>query len=292
LIPEISPPAPPSPGLWQGWLAQFATDYGPQLAWIAFVLVLGVFVGWLGARLLRRLAERWATPLGAGRASMIGRFVGTAVFGLAFVFTLHGVGLPLSGMLGWVAGAAGIAGVAIGFASQTSASNIISGLFLLGERPFEEGDFVRIGEVTGQVLSVELLSVKLRTFDNLFVRVPNETAMRSTITNISRFKIRRIDLPLRFSADAPLEQIRAIVEQCASTQPYVLVHPAPTLLFNGIVEGGVEIQVSVWASSDGFADSRAKWAIALLAALRESGLPMVGASRTVNLVSPGAPWRP
>lgn len=279
--PPVPAPVPPVADPWVSWALVEA--WAPQIGWVALVLVVGLLVGLVGGRWMRRLSERWAAPLGPGRASLIGRVVGAAVLGLVVVWSLHAAGLPLSGMLGWIAGAAGIAGVAIGFASQTSASNIISGLFLLGERPFEEGDFVRIGDVAGQVLSVELLSVKLRTFDNLFVRVPNETAMRSVITNISRFKIRRIDLALRFAPDAPLADIEGVLKATAAAQPYILVHPAPNLVFNAVVDGAVELQLNAWAASDDFVNSRAKWAIALLAALRDAGLPPVGPSRTVRM---------
>lgn len=292
--PAAAPAAPPAeapaadavsladPSTWPGW--DLVQAWLPDLLWVLIVVLIGVALGFLGGRVLRRFTERWAAPLGPGRATLIGRIVGPTVFGLILAGSLHLAGLPLAGMWTWVAGAAGIAGVAIGFASQTSASNIISGMFLLGERPFEEGDFVRIGEVSGQVLSVELLSVKLRTFDNLFVRVPNETAMRSVIINLSRFEIRRIDLPLRFSADAPLSRVDEVMRACAATQPYILVHPEPLLVFNGIVDGAVEIQVSAWTRGEGFVESRAKWAIALIDALRDAGLPLVGASRSIRMI--------
>jgi small-conductance mechanosensitive channel len=289
MTPEDAPAAAPPPLLpgqemFETWL--------PQLLWVGGVVVFGVALGWLLGFVFRRWSERWAKPLGPGRATLIGRIVGVTVFVLASVLTLHLSGLPLSGLMTWVAGAAGIAGVAIGFASQTSASNIISGMFLLAERPFEEGDFVRIDQVSGQVLAVDLLSVKLRTFDNLFVRVPNETAMRSVITNISRFEIRRIDLLLRFAADAPLERVKATLEACAAEHSYILAHPAPQVLFNGIVDGAVELQLNAWTRGDGFVDARAKWAVALIAALREAGLPLVGASRSIRVLGDGDALKP
>ncbi len=287
--PAAEAPASPAeafhltdPSTWPGW--DLVQAWLPDLLWVLVVVLVGIALGFLGGRLLRRFTERWAAPLGPGRATLIGRIVGPSVFGLILAGSLHLAGLPLAGMWTWVAGAAGIAGVAIGFASQTSASNIISGMFLLGERPFEEGDVVRIGDVSGQVLSVELLSVKLRTFDNLFVRVPNETAMRSVIVNLSRFQIRRIDLPLRFSADAPLARVDEVMRACAASQPFILVHPEPQIVFNGIVDGAVEIQLCAWTRGEGFVESRARWAIAVIDALRDAGLPLVGASRSIRMI--------
>ena len=100
------------------------------------------------------------------------------------------LGVKLTALLG----AAGIVGIAVGFASQTSVSNIISGLFLISEKPFAIGDVLKVGGTTGIIQSIDLLSIKIRTFDNLFVRIPNEKILSSEVTNITRFPIRRMDI--------------------------------------------------------------------------------------------------
>jgi small-conductance mechanosensitive channel len=80
--------------------------------------------------------------------------------------------------LGAILGAAGVAGIAIGFAAQTSLSNIISGFFLIGERPFELGDVIEIDGISGTVDTIDLLSLTLRTFDNRSVRIPTKPSLR------------------------------------------------------------------------------------------------------------------
>ncbi|WP_219340194.1 mechanosensitive ion channel domain-containing protein [Spartinivicinus marinus] len=92
--------------------------------------------------------------------------------------------------LGVILSTAGILSVTIGFASQTSASNIISGLFFLGEKSFGVGDVIKVSSTTGEVLANDLLSIKSRTFDNLFVRIPNETIIKLGVTTLTRFPIR------------------------------------------------------------------------------------------------------
>src|SRR6056297_929574 len=91
-------------------------------------------------------------------------WVGTIII----LFTiLDQLGIKLTALIS----ALGIAGVAIGFASQTSVSNIISGIFLITERTFEIGDLVKVGDKLGKVTSIDLLSIKLKTFDNQMVRI-------------------------------------------------------------------------------------------------------------------------
>ena len=139
------------------------------------------------------------------------------------ITSLNELGFDLSVLLG----AAGIFSVAIGFASQTSASNLISGLFLLGERPFGVGDIIRVGSTTGEVLSIDLLSAKLRTFDNLYVRIPNETMLKSEVTTLTRFPIRRVDLQIGVAYKENIEKVRDVLFAVADKNPLSLEDPQP-----------------------------------------------------------------
>jgi small-conductance mechanosensitive channel len=96
--------------------------------------------------------------------------------------------------LGILLGTAGILTVALAFASQTSMSNVISGLFLIADNPFQVGDILQVGTTVGVVLEIGLLSVNLRKFDNTFVRPPNELLIKQEFWNLTKYPIRRLDL--------------------------------------------------------------------------------------------------
>jgi small-conductance mechanosensitive channel len=149
-----------------------------------------LIIGYLLARVARngnsRLKFANLTPHGM---TLIKRAVFYGIMVLTGVSVMKELGFDLSVVLG----AAGILSVAIGFASQTSASNLISGLFLMMERPFLIGDVIRVGDTTGEVISIDLLSVKVRTFDNLFVRLPNESMIKTQVTTLTKFPIRRAE---------------------------------------------------------------------------------------------------
>ncbi|MFP4355703.1 MAG: mechanosensitive ion channel family protein [Phycisphaerae bacterium] len=155
---------------------------------------------------------------------------------------LYQMGFQLTALLG----AAGIAGIAIGFASQTSISNIISGLFMISEKPFSVGDVIQVGNTTGIVLSIDLLAVKLRTFDNKFVRIPNETLIKSEVTNITRYPIRRLDIKLSVAYKEDVEKVRQILKEIASGNPHSLDEPEPLILFTNFGESGLEFLFGVW----------------------------------------------
>jgi small-conductance mechanosensitive channel len=167
---------------------------------------------------------------------------------LFFISALRHLGFDLSVLLG----AAGILSVAIGFASQTSASNLISGLFLVAERPFSVGDVIKAGDILGEVLSIDLLSVKLRTFDNLYVRIPNETLIKSEVTTLTRFPIRRIDIKVGVAYKEDLKKVRQVLEEVAFKNPLCLEEPKPLYIFLGFGDSSLDLQFSVWGKSENF----------------------------------------
>ncbi|MCB1618545.1 MAG: mechanosensitive ion channel, partial [Pseudomonadales bacterium] len=112
-------------------------------------LVSGAVIRVLGKRL-----DRQQLPI-------LRRILYYGILLLFLMSALRELGFDLSVLVG----AAGILTVAVGFASQTSASNLISGLFLIAERPFHPGEIIDVGGITGEVLAIDLLSIKLRTFD-------------------------------------------------------------------------------------------------------------------------------
>lgn len=169
---------------------------------------------------------------------------------LFLISALKELGFDLSVLLG----AAGIFTVAIGFASQTSASNLISGLFLVAERPFSVGDVIRVGTTTGEVLSIDLLSVKLRTFDNLFVRLPNESLIKTEVTTLTRFPIRRADVLVGVAYKEDLKIVRRILNEVAEKNPLCLEEPKPVYIFQGFGDSSLNIQFSVWAKRENFLD--------------------------------------
>ena len=165
-----------------------------------------------------------------------------------FISALRELGFDLSVMLG----AAGILSVAIGFASQTSASNLISGIFLMLERPFSIGDVIRVEATTGEVISIDLLSVKLRTFENLFVRIPNESMIKTQVTTLTKFPIRRADLQVGISYKEDIERVKEILLELANKNPLCLDEPAPLFIVLGFGTSSVDIQFSVWSKRENF----------------------------------------
>jgi small-conductance mechanosensitive channel len=169
-------------------------------------------------------------------------------FALIAAFVLLGLGVNLAPILG----AAGILGLAVGIASQASLSNVISGLFLVSEKPFEVGDVVTIGDTTGVVDSIDLLSAKIRTFNNLYVRVPNEKIASSQLTNVTRYPIRRMDFTITVAYSSDLVKVKEILTDIAKDNVLCLEEPQPIVLYLDFTKRGCSILFGVWFQKPDF----------------------------------------
>ena len=200
------------------WLSSLSPDILSKGLRIAVTLVLGLLL----IRILAVVTQRYIMRKSTAQRQMIARkVISYTGFVLVVLAVLGELGVKLTALLG----AAGIVGIAVGFASQTSVSNIISGLFLISEKPFTVGDVIRIGTTTGIIQSVDLLSIKIRTFDNLFVRIPNEKILSSEVTNITRFPIRRMDILFQVAYGQDLDRVHEALSEIARANPWSLDEP-------------------------------------------------------------------
>lgn len=221
-------------------------EFGVRLLQAGIYLLIGFLVAWGASRLLGRVLRVRLEPV---RTRLLRRI---AFYGILLLFVaavLSDFGLKVGTVL---LGTGGLLAVALGFASQTSFSNLISGLFLIAERPFDVGDSITVGGTTGEVLSIDLLSVKLRTFDNLYVRIPNETLLKSEVRTLTRFPIRRVDVSVGVSYLEDLEQVRAVLEEVARRNPLCLEEPSPQIFLNGFGASSIDLQFSVWATRENY----------------------------------------
>ena len=173
------------------------------------------------------------------------------IFMLFIMASLREVGFKLGVFLG----AAGILTVALGFASQTSATNLISGLFLIGEGSFEVGDTIQITLIRGQtiegkVISIDLLSVKLLTLDNVYIRLPNEQLIRTPVMNLSKYPIRRIAITLAINFHEDILKVRQVLLDVAVHYPLVLDEPKATVTVTAFRESSIELLFAIWCRQE------------------------------------------
>ena len=162
---------------------------------------------------------------------------------IVFITVLPLIGLDPSGLL--LAG--GITGIVLGFASQNIVGNLISGVFLMIEKPIKIGDQVEINKISGYVTDIRIISTLIRTFDGLLVRIPNQQVFTTNITNTVSYPVRRFDftMKIRYSddADAAIWFIQNLIDK----EPFALHNPPPSVYVNELGENSVNLVVRIWA---------------------------------------------
>jgi len=199
------------------------------------------------------LAQRVSTMAGNAvnkrfsrhHAMLIRRLIFYTLF-LMFAFTaLQQLGFKINVLLG----AAGVFTVALSFASQTAASNFVSGVFLLFERPFKIGDTIEVKNFQGTVDAIDLLSTKIRTADNTLVRIPNEVIMKSEVVNTSFFKTIRISIAITVVYKSEVERVKAVLLALAKDCDDILTEPAAQVIVNNITDYALELKLMVWTKT-------------------------------------------
>jgi len=206
---------------------------------VAIVALLAVGVAKVLAIYLRRtLKER----MSRGHLEILVKVVYYGTVVVAAMIALALLGFNLSGLM--VAG--GIAGIVIGFASQRIVGNLISGVFLIIERPITIGNQVNIDGVMGFVEDINIFSTIIRTYDGLYVRLPNETVFTTHITNYVANVARRFEyvVGIRYSDDA--EKAMRIIGKLVEEHPFALINPPPEIFVDNLGESSVDIVVRVW----------------------------------------------
>ena len=211
----------------------------------ALLLFLAIPILMAASRAVRGWVEKKYSPQQGMVAGKVILYPGLV---LIFISVLQELGFSLAPLLG----AAGIVGIAVGFASQTSVSNVISGFFLIAEKSFEVDDVIQVGSTTGRILSIDTLSVKLRTFDNRYIRIPNETLVKSEVVNITRFPIRRLDLNVGVAYKEDIPRVRTLLLEVARDNPRSLMEPEPVVFFDAYGDSSLDLRLTVWATRENF----------------------------------------
>ncbi|MBP1910632.1 mechanosensitive ion channel family protein [Methanolobus bombayensis] len=204
----------------------------------------------------------------------------------AIVLSIVGVIFPLlqidtSGLL--VAG--GVVGIVIGFASQSIVGNFISGVFLMIERPIKIGDQVNIDSKLGYVEDIKIISTIIRTYDGLYIRLPNETVFTTSITNYVANLTRRFEyvVGIRYSDDA--DEAIGIIKEIIDREPFALVNPGPSVFVDTLGDNAVNIIVRIWAPATQWYDLKMKLLWVIKKTLEEKGIEIAFPQRTVWFAS-------
>ena len=248
------------------WLKGFLT-------WENLFKVIGaliiIFIFWIIYRILvRGIKKVPEKKLPKARSLILIKFLHYIFYAIVVMYILSLFGVKLSAI--W--GAAGIAGVAIGFAAQTSVSNLISGLFVITEGAIKIGDTIIVDGITGVVDSINLISVTVHTLDNEMVRIPNSTIINTNLMNKSFHKKRRLTVTCPIAYGNDLQLALDTYLKAANDCETVLKDPAPAAWIDKFGDSGIDVTVAVWFDPKDFLKTKSDLHIAITKEKELAGL--------------------
>lgn len=211
-------------------------------------IIMGV--GIILARTVRLLFSKYYAPkLPQDTAKNFGKLIYFGIIILSFLVFTSTTGVDFSGLL--VAG--GIFGIVIGFATQSVVSNLISGIFLMIEKPVKQGDKIEIpgSDITGTLLDISTFSVRVRRFDGTIIRIPNESFFTANIRSLSSTPVRRSEAVVGIAYKEDVDGAISVIEkQIRKYMAFVLILPKPEFRVKELADSSVNIEILVWHPRD------------------------------------------
>jgi small-conductance mechanosensitive channel len=213
---------------------------------ILLLIALLIAVFWLASRTKHFLFNRVLSRSGLDRALQhaIAQIVGYAVLIIGIIVVLENTGIHI----GTLTVFAGAVGVGVGFGLKNIASNFISGLLILAERPIAIGDRIEVAGITGQVRQIRARSTLIMTNDNIAMIVPNEKFIDSPVTNWTYTDRRvRFRLPVGVAYGSDVNKVREALIEAARQHTATLSDPAPDAFLEKFGDSTIDFQLVVWS---------------------------------------------
>src|SRR3989454_9834242 len=257
-----------------------------SLLQIFLLVALLVAVFWISSRTKRFLFNRFLVNSGLDRALQyaIAQIISNVVLVVGVLIVLENTGIHL----GALAVFAGAVGVGVGFGLQNIASNFISGLVILAERPITIGDRVEVAGITGQVQQIRARSTVIRTNDNISTIVPNTKFIDSPVTNWTYGDPRvRFRIPVGVAYGSDVEKVRKLLIAAGTEDPHTLEDPAPSVFFEGFGESSLNFELVVWSREMSHRPRRYRSDLnfAIERKLREAGIEIPFPQRDLHIRS-------
>ncbi len=224
-------------------LVSMAVNFAGKLMAALLVLVLGGLLVKLFLKAFKKskLIQKTETTV----AHFLVNFIRIGLYMILIITAIAIMGVPMASVVAAIASA----GVAIGLALQGSLSNLAGGIMILIFKPFRIGDYITTGGESGTVVDIGIFYTFLQTPDNRQITIPNGKVMGDSVTNVSVYKTRRVDLKLSVAYGSDTEKVKAILIDEATKHKLVLKDPEPFCRMSEHGSSSLDFSLRVWVNS-------------------------------------------
>ncbi len=272
---------------WTNTAHDWLTAEGPSFFLKLIMLVVIVALAGLLAKAAQRLVHHGITRSPVKTSSLLRDFIvkstGRVILALGILIALAQLGIQVGPLLAGL----GIAGFVIGFALQDVLSNFASGIMILFYRPYDVGDYIEAGGVTGLVDNMTLVSTKVLTMDNQLLVVPNNMIWKDVIRNFTHQNKRRVDLVFGISYSDDIELVERILAEVLAEDDRILTEPEPRIRLSELGESSVNFIVRPWVRTEDYWE--VKWSLTRAVKMRfdKEGVTIPFPQRDVHLHASG-----
>lgn len=239
---------------WGEGTGQWLLNNAPELLFkiLIFIAIILTF-RWL-KKITRKMVKKAVSSPNLQLSRLIQDFFtsmsGNVVFAIGLLIALSQVGFDLTPILTGF----GVAGLVIGFALQDTLSNFASGMMLLIYRPFDEGDFVEAGGVSGKVAHMSLVNTTIKTFDNQVIIVPNSKIWGDIIKNVTHESVRRVDMVFGIGYSDDIALAETVLADIVQSHAAVLKDPETVIKLHTLNTSSVDFIVRPWVKTEDYWD--------------------------------------
>lgn len=218
------------------------------------LFIVPLFVGRIISSAIGKVAKAALEKTNQGTSALLKDFlvniIRKIIFFISLGIALNFLGVQTAPFLATIVAV----GFIVGFALQWTLNNLASGIMILLHRPFDIGNFVEAGGVSGTVESLNLASTTFKTPDNQSVIVPNGNIWGGVIRNITGNPTRRVDMTFGIGYDDDIEKAEKIILNILSKHPKILKDPSPTVKLHELADSSVNFVCRPWSKTSDYWD--------------------------------------
>ena len=229
----------------QSWVSskEGGIRWGFNLLKFLIVLFIAKIVAGIACKIARKAVSKAA--LSDLLKTFITNTTKRVVMILGFIVALSMLEVNVGPLLAGV----GVVGFVLGFALQDTLSNFAAGFMILLYRPYDIGDVITAGGVTGKVSSMSLVSTTVLTPDNQIVIVPNGGIWGGVITNITGNDTRRIDMTFGIGYGDDIAKAEQVLTEIIAAHELILKNPEPVIKVHELADSSVNFVVRPWSNT-------------------------------------------
>ena len=253
---------------------------GKQLILVLIIIVATIIFSKLISSLIHRIAVRakWCDEAFERILKLISRY---AISFISLLLILELFGVNTASLLTLL----GAAGLTVALALKDTLSNMAAGFVLLIMRPYNPGDYIECGAVSGSITKMGLFTSTLTTADGLYISVPNNALWGAPIKNYSRNAVRRVDISVNIANNDDIVKGIEALSQLLNGNILILKDPAPQVLIADVAGNAVTLQLRFWAETANYWN--AFWDVKnnLRDTLENAGIGMPVPQRVITMVN-------